>query len=93
MFDGPDAPETLELDARLRPNMARDTAPEIADIDAEFLYPSDADVLDISNDGDGVRVRLAVPDPETGDGLVFEAAVESVEEADFELPLDDEYYD
>ena len=73
MFDGPDAPETLELDARLRPNMARDTAPEIADIDAEFLYPSDADVLDISNDGDGVRVRLAVPDPETGDGLVFEA--------------------
>ncbi|WP_181692053.1 hypothetical protein [Natronomonas sp. LN261] len=62
-------------------------------LDAEYLYPSDADVLDISNDDGEIRVRFVVPDPETGDGLVLEAVVESIEEADFELPLDDEYYD
>lgn len=62
-------------------------------LDADYLYPSDADVLDISSDGDGIRVRFVVPDPETGDGLTLEATVESAEEGDFELPLDDEYYD
>jgi hypothetical protein len=63
------------------------------DLDAEFLYPSDADVLDISDSEGGIRVRLAVPDPETGVGLVLEAVVESVEEGDFEFPLDDDRYD
>lgn len=63
------------------------------DLDSEFLYPSDADVLDISAADDGIRIRLAVPDPETGEGLVLEAVVESVEEGDFELPLDDDRYD
>ena len=63
-------------------------------LDAESLYPSDADVLDISNSEDGgIRLRLAVPDPETGDGLVLEASVDSVEKGDFELPLDDDRYD
>lgn len=63
-------------------------------LDAEYLYPSDADVLDISNSEDGgIRLRLAVPDPETGDGLVLEASVDSVEKGDFELPLDDDRYD
>lgn len=63
------------------------------DLDAEYLYPSDIDVLDVSPSEDGVRVRFAVPDPETGDGLVLEAVVESIEEGDFELPLDDDRYD
>ncbi len=63
------------------------------DLDAEYLYPSDADVLDISSSEDGIRIRLAVPDPETGDGLVLETVVESVEKGDFELPLDDDRYD
>jgi hypothetical protein len=63
------------------------------DLDAEYLYPSDADVLDISPSADGIRIRLAVPDPETGDGLVLEATVDSIEEGDFELPLDDDRYD
>jgi len=63
------------------------------DLDPEFLYPSDADVLDISAADDGIRIRLAVPDPETGEGLVLEAVVESVEEGDFELPLGDDRYD
>lgn len=72
--------------------MPRDDSAE--SLDAEYLYPSDADVLDISNDEDGgIRIRIAVPDPETGDGLVLEATVESIEEGDFELPLDDEIYD
>ena len=57
------------------------------------MYPSDADVLDISEDEGGTRVRLAVPDPETGEALVLEAVVESVEEGDFEFPLDDDRYD
>lgn len=73
--------------------MSRNTD-SVTDLDAEYLYPSDADVLDISNTEDGgLRIKLAVPDPETGDGLVLEATVDSVEEGDFELPLDDEYYD
>lgn len=63
------------------------------DLDAEFLYPSDADVLDISSSADGIQIRLAVPDPETGAGLVLEATVDSIEEGDFELPLDEERYD
>jgi hypothetical protein len=72
--------------------MARDTDPNV-DLDAEFLYPSDADVLGISNDDGGIIVRLAVPHPETGEGLELTARVESIEEGDFELPLDDERYD
>jgi hypothetical protein len=63
------------------------------DLDAEYLYPSDADVLDIFQSDDGIRVRLAVPDPETGDGLVLEALVDEIEKGDFELPLDDDRYD
>ncbi len=63
------------------------------DLDAEYLYPSDADVLEIFESNGEVRIRLAVPDPETGDGLVVEAVVESVEKGDFELPLDDDRYD
>lgn len=63
------------------------------DLDAEYLYPSDADVLEISPSPDGIRVKFAVPDPETGDGLVLEALVESIEKGDFELPLDDDRYD
>jgi hypothetical protein len=63
------------------------------DLDAEFLYPPDADVLNISSSADGIQIRLAIPDPETGDGLVLEATVDSIEEGDFELPLDDERYD
>ncbi len=65
----------------------------VDDLDAEYLYPSDADVLDISADGDEIRITFAVPDPETGEGLVVEAVAVSVEEGDFEFPLDDEYYD
>ena len=73
--------------------MSQDSDP-VTELDAEYLYPSDADVISISNDEDGgIRVRFVVPDPDTGEGLVLEATVESVEEGDFEFPLDDEIYD
>lgn len=64
------------------------------DLEAEFLYPSDADVLEISSTESGkIRVKFAIPDPETGEGLVLTAVVEEVEKGDFELPLDDKRYD
>lgn len=64
-----------------------------SDLDAEYLYPSDADVLEISQAPDGIRVKFAVPDPESGAGLVLDALVESIQEGDFELPLDDDMYE
>ena len=62
------------------------------DLDAEYLYPGDVDVLDVYEE-DGVVVALAVACPDCGTALRLGAPVESVEEADFELPLDDELYD
>ncbi|MES3517373.1 MAG: hypothetical protein PPP58_06900 [Natronomonas sp.] len=62
------------------------------ELEAEFLYPSDTDVLDLYEDG-GLRVRLALPCPECGTALELDAGVEAIEEGDFELPLDDELYD
>lgn len=63
------------------------------DVEAEFLYPSDADVLDIAEAGGDIRVTFAVPCPDCGTGLSLEATVGRVTEGDFELPLDDERYD
>ncbi|MGM0717795.1 MAG: hypothetical protein ACQET5_11625 [Halobacteriota archaeon] len=66
----------------------------IETLDAEYLYPSDADILEISNDDGGrIRVRFAVPDPETGEGLVLDAVIERIEKGEFERPLDDERYE
>ena len=64
------------------------------DLDPEYLYPSDADVLDLYAGDDGeLRMTLAMPCPECGDPLALDASVDSVEEGDFDLPLDDELYD
>ena len=63
------------------------------DLDAEYLYPSDADVLDIYDGEGGLRVTLAIACPECGEALSLDASVETVEEGDFELPLDDDLYD
>lgn len=63
------------------------------ELDAEYIYPSDADVLSIE-DGDGeVRVTIALPCPNCGQALSLESTVDSVAEGDFDLPLDDEMYD
>ncbi|WP_411714641.1 hypothetical protein [Natronomonas sp.] len=63
------------------------------ELDAEFLHPSDADVLEIADHDGGLQVKFALACPECGHSLVLESAVESVEEGEFDLPLDDELYD
>lgn len=63
------------------------------DLDAEFVYPSDVDVLGTGNDGGDVVFTLALPCPECGAALEIEARSESIREGDFELPLDDSLYD
>ena len=63
------------------------------DLDAKYLYPSDADVLAIDESDGSIRITLALPCPDCGAGLSVDARVEDVEEGDFELPLDEERYD
>lgn len=63
------------------------------DLDAEYVYPSDVDVLATANDSEGIVFTLALPCPECGAALEVEARSESVVEGDFELPLDDPLYD
>jgi hypothetical protein len=63
------------------------------DLDANYRYPSDVDVLGTANDGDGTVFTPALPCPECGAALEVEARSETVVEGDFELPLDDSLYD
>lgn len=59
------------------------------DLDAEFLYPSDAAVLDLFGEDGDTLIRFAVPCPECDQALELTARVEDVEEAALSLPLDD----
>jgi len=63
------------------------------EVSAEFLYPADADVLDIYERGGSLYVDVATVCPECSQTLALSATVESVGEVDVELPLDEEYYD
>ena len=63
------------------------------DLDAEFLYPSDATVLEVYEEAGEVRFSVALPCPTCDTALQVEATAEEVEVADFELPLDDSWYD
>lgn len=63
------------------------------DIDAEYLHPRDATVMDIYEEADGVRVSFALECPDCGTSLVVDAGVENVSEGEFDLPLDDDPYD
>ena len=63
------------------------------ELDAEYIYPSDIDVLETENDGKDVVFTLALPCPECGTALEVRARSESIVEGDFELPLDDSLYD
>lgn len=63
------------------------------DIDAEYLHRSDADVMDIYEENETVRVSFALQCPDCGETLVLDAGVERVEEGEFDLPLDDDPYD
>lgn len=59
------------------------------ELEAEYLSPSDAEVLEIEPDGDGIALRIAVPCPECGQSLALDTAISSVSEIDLELPLED----
>lgn len=63
------------------------------ELEAEYLYPSDVDVLDVLDRDGGLVIEFALPCPECGDALEATAQVTDVEESDLDLPLDDEYYD
>lgn len=58
------------------------------DLDPEFLYPSDAAVLDLYEDDD-LMIRFAIPCPECDQPVELEARVEERREASLSLPLDD----
>lgn len=65
------------------------------ELEAEYLSPSDTEVLEIEPGEGGLRLRVAVPCPECGQTLALDAQVSSVSEIDLELPLEDaeESYD
>lgn len=59
------------------------------EIDAEYLYPSDVEVLDLQGRDGTIRIRVAIPCPECGQALELTNIVEDIEESDLDLPLDD----
>ncbi|WP_435063276.1 hypothetical protein [Halobaculum sp. EA56] len=59
------------------------------DLDAEYLYPSDAEVLALEDGDDGIRVTLAIPCPDCDAALELGMTVDSVERSALSLPLDD----
>jgi hypothetical protein len=63
------------------------------DLEAEYLYPCDVDVLDVVERDGELVVEFALPHPECGEAVELEAQVTEVTESDLDLPLDDEYYD
>lgn len=69
---------------------ARDHEHELS---AEYLYASDAEVLDIYESGSALQVDVAVICPECSETLTLTSTVDAVTESDAELPLDDDYYD
>jgi hypothetical protein len=69
---------------------ARDHEHELS---AEYLYASDAEVLDIYESDDTLQVDVAVICPECSETLNLQATVEKVTSSGVELPLDEDYYD
>lgn len=60
------------------------------DLDAEYLYPTDVEVLDVVEGLDGdVQIELALPCPDCDQPLKLTMDVASVEETELSLPLDD----
>lgn len=59
------------------------------DVDAEYLYPSDARIHEITGRDGGIRLAVVVPCPECGQALKLTATVEEVEEVSLEVPFDD----
>lgn len=68
--------------------MSTDTNHE-HELEAQYLSPSDTEVLEIEPGEGGLEVRVAVPCPECGQALALDAAVSMISEIDLELPLED----
>jgi hypothetical protein len=65
------------------------------DVDAEYLFPADARVVDLYELEDDLRVTVAVPCPECDETLALDGSVETVVEESLEVPLEeaDDLYD
>jgi hypothetical protein len=65
------------------------------DLDAEYLYATDAAVLDLYNEDDSIAIRFALPCPDCDETLELTATVDNVDKTNLEVPLDDaeERYD
>ena len=59
------------------------------DLDAEYRYPSDAEVMEIASRDDRIVFTIAVPCPDCDAALELTAPVEAVAESALSLPLDD----
>lgn len=59
------------------------------DLEAEYLSPSDAAILEIESADSGLELHVAVPCPECGQSLALDTTVEKISEIDLELPLED----
>ncbi|QZP37543.1 hypothetical protein [Halobaculum magnesiiphilum] len=59
------------------------------DLDAEYLYPSDAEVLRMESTDAGIAFVVEVPCPDCDVSLEVTTRTESVEESALSLPLDD----
>ncbi len=59
------------------------------ELEAEYLSPADAEVLDVAPGNGGVDLSVAVPCSECGQTLALDAPVAGISEIDLELPLED----
>lgn len=59
------------------------------ELEAEYLSPTDAEILEIEAGEQGLQLHVAVPCPECGQTLALDAPVSAISEIDLELPLED----
>jgi len=63
------------------------------ELSADYLYPADAEVLNIYEQDGWLYIDVATVCPECSQTLELAAPVTQVTETDIDLPLDDDYYD
>lgn len=63
------------------------------ELEIDYIYPGDIDVLKISDDNGSLEIALVMPCPNCGQSLRLDTTISSVEEIAMDLPLDDEIYD
>ena len=73
--------------------MAPDHDDHEHELEAEYLSARDATVLGVEDEDDGLRLEVIVPCPTCNEPLRASARVDSVVEADVDLPIDDSIYD